>query len=140
MNFYTLNGSKIDSNNPLEDNKIYERFDNVKNKSSLLDDHIGEDENFSSDEFANVPTSKSSATDKNFQCSDGYAVKGSNFKKEFNNSNLEDCKKKCTDAGNDCIGFNFDKNKKVCVLKKNASSMNNNNNSTLCIKKSAGNS
>lgn len=136
MNFYTLDGSKMDSNNLFENKQIYERFDNtntqLKNLSSL-DNAIDEDE-----EFASVPTSKSTATDSNFQCSDGYAVKGSNLGKEFKNSNLNDCKTMCVSAGTDCIGFNFNTKNNICTLKKNASSMDNNNNSTLCIKKSAG--
>jgi hypothetical protein len=137
MNFYTLDGSKMDSNNLFENKQIYERFDNINTQqknSSSLDNAIDEDE-----EFASVPTSKSTATDTNFQCSDGYAVKGSNLGKEFKNSNLNDCKAMCVSAGTDCIGFNFNTKNNVCTLKKNASSMDNNNNSTLCIKKSAGN-
>lgn len=137
MNFYSLDGSKMDSNNLFENKQIYENFNNIgsqQNKSSSLDNAIDEDE-----EFASVPTSKSSATDTNFQCSDGYVVKGSNLGNEFKNSNLNDCKKMCVSAGTDCIGFNFNTKNNVCTLKKNASSMDNNNNSTLCIKKSAGN-
>lgn len=137
MNFYSLDGSKIDSNNLFENKQNYERFDNIhsqQNKSSSLDNAIDEDE-----EFVSVPTSKSTATDTNFQCSDGYVVKGSNLGKKFKNINLNDCKTKCVSAGTDCIGFNFDTKSNVCTLKKNASSMDNNNNSTLCIKKSAGN-
>lgn len=136
MNFYSLDGSKMDSNNLFENKQIYESFNNIssqQNKSSSLDNAIDEDE-----EFASVPTSKSSATDTNFQCSDGYAVKGSNLGKVFENSNLNDCKTMCVSAGTDCIGFNFNTKNNVCTLKKNASSMDNNNNSTLCIKKSAG--
>ena len=136
MNYYSLNGSKIDSSNNLFENKpIYETFNNTQtqNKSSPLDNSIEDD-----DEFASVPTTKSNATDTNFQCSDGYDVKGSNLGNQNKNSTLAECKTMCANAGNDCIGFNFNNKNNVCTLKKNASSMDNNNNSTLCIKKSAG--
>ena len=100
-----------------------------------LDDAIDD-----SEEFASVPTTKSNATDNNFQCSDGYNVKGTTLNKDYNNVSLADCKNMCTTSGTDCIGFNYDNSKKVCTLKKDASSlMNANSSSTLCIKKSAGN-
>ena len=135
MNFYSLDGSKIDSNNLFEGKQIYERFDNTQNKLKSLDDAIDD-----SEEFASVPTTKSNATDNNFQCSDGYNVKGTTLNKDYNNVSLADCKNMCETSGTDCIGFNYDNSKKVCTLKKDASSlMNANSSSTLCIKKSAGN-
>jgi len=135
MNFYSLDGSKIDSNNLFESKQIYERFDNTQNKLKSLDDAIDD-----SEEFASVPTTKSNATDNNFQCSDGYNVKGTTLNKDYNNVSLADCKNMCTTSGTDCIGFNYDNSKKVCTLKKDASSLvNANSSSTLCIKKSAGN-
>ena len=138
MNFYSLDGSKSNSNNLFENKpQIYERFNNVNIDSKgndKLDQIINDNE-----EFVNIPTTKSNATDINFQCSDGYDVKGSTLGTEFKNINLNDCKSMCVSAGTDCIGFNFDTKTNACTLKKNASSMDNNNNSTLCIKKSAGN-
>ena len=135
MNFYSLDGSKVDSNNLFENKQIYERFDNTNNFSSSLDNFIDENE-----EFASVPTTKSSATDNNYQCSDGYGVKGTTLGNDYKNINLIDCKKMCESAGNDCIGFNFDTAKNICTLKKDASSlMDSQASSTLCIKKSAGN-
>lgn len=144
MNFYSLDGSKIDSNNLFENktNYVYERFDNLQsqnqNISTSLDNDIDEDDN--NEEFASVPTTKSNATDSSYQCSDGYTVKGANLGKQFKNSTLANCKEMCANAGNDCIGFNFNTKNNVCDLKKNATSlMNSNPSSTLCIKKSAGN-
>ena len=146
MNFYSLDGSKIDSNNLFENRQIFERFDNTPmgmpmgmpmdmNDSTL--DNVVADEN---EEFASVPTTKSKATDNNFQCSDGYEVEGSNLGNQYTNTNLTDCKKMCSSMGADCIGFNFDTKNNTCTLKKNASSMlNTSKSSTLCIKKSAGN-
>lgn len=152
MNFYSLNGSNVDTNNLFENKPIYENFENTQsqpqsqpqsqnqvqnqaqNQGSLLDRIIGDDE----DEFASVPTTKSTATDSNFQCSDGYYVKGSSLGDKLQNSNLNDCKKMC-ENNKECIGFNFNNKNNVCTLKKNASSMDNNKNLTLCIKKSAGN-
>lgn len=141
MNFYTLDGSKMDSNILFQNKQIFEKFDNIQNQNqtqtqtSLLDSEINDEE-----EFANVPMSKSNATDTDFQCSDGYSVKGDNFGKQYSNSNLNECKKKCNDGKNNCIGFNFNTKNNICSLKKNVSSMDTNQNSTLCIKKSAGNS
>jgi hypothetical protein len=135
MNFYSLDGSKIDSNNLFGGKQIYERFDNTQNKLKSLDDAIDD-----SEEFVSVPTTKSNATDNNYQCSDGYNVKGTTLNKDYNNVSLVDCKNMCASSGTDCIGFNYDNSKKVCTLKKDASSlMNANSSSTLCIKKSAGN-
>lgn len=138
MNFYSLNGSKIDTDNLFEHNPTYERFENIsntQNKSTNLDNAIEEDD----EKFASVPTTKSKATDSTYQCSDGYAVKGQNFGKVHTDSNLEDCKKMCVDAGTNCIGFNFNTKNNVCTLKKNASSLKNTEpTTTLCIKKSAG--
>ena len=135
MNFYSLDGSKIDSNNLFGSKQIYESFDNTQNKLKSLDDAIDDNE-----EFASVPTTKSNATDNNFQCSDGYNVKGTTLNKDYNNVSLTDCKNMCSTSGTDCIGFNYNNSKKICTLKKDASSlMNANSSSTLCIKKSAGN-
>jgi hypothetical protein len=138
MNFYSLDGTKVDSNNLFENKQIYERFENIQNKSSSLDNSIDEDED-EDEAFSSIPTTKSNSTDSNYQCSDGYAVKGTNLGKEFKNSNLVDCKTMCVSAGTDCIGFNFNTKNNVCRLMKNATSMDDNKNSTLCIKKSAGN-
>lgn len=135
MNFYSLDGTKIDSNNLFENKLIYERFDNTNKLSSSLDNVIDDNE-----EFVSVPTTKSSATDNNYQCSDGYNVKGTTLGNDFMNSNFVDCKKMCESAGTACIGFNFDTSKNICTLKKDASSlMDSQQSSTLCIKKSSGN-
>jgi hypothetical protein len=133
MNFYSLDGSKKDSNNLFENSQIFETFENTQD--STLDNVIG-DEN---EEFASIPTTKSASTDSNFQCSDGYKIEGSNLGKQYTNSNISDCKMMCSNSGSDCIGFNFDSNNNICTLKKNASSMlNTYDSSTLCVKKSAG--
>lgn len=135
MNFYSLDGSKIDSNNLFGSKQIYERFDNTQNNLKSLDDVIDDNE-----DFASVPTTKSNATDNNYQCSDGYNVNGTTLNKDYNNVSLVDCKNMCATSGVDCIGFNYDNSKKICTLKKDASSLiNANSTSTLCIKKSAGN-
>ena len=135
MNFYSLDGTKTDSNNLFENKQLYERFDNTPNLSSQLDNMI-----YNNHEFTSVPTTKSKATDNNYQCSDGYTVKGNTLGKEFKGVSLNDCKNMCG-ASNDCIGFNYNTSKNVCTLKKDASSlMDTNKSSTLCIKKSAGNS
>ena len=135
MNFYSLDGSKIDTNNLFGSKQIYERFDNTQNNLKSLDDSIDDNE-----EFTSVPTTKSCATDNNYQCSDGYNVTGTTLNKDYNNVSLVDCKNMCSSSGTDCIGFNYDNSKKVCTLKKDASSLvDSNSSSTLCIKKSAGN-
>jgi hypothetical protein len=134
MNFYSLDGSK------LEDKQIYERFDINQNYSSSLDDNINQNDDDDNEQFSSIPTTKSNATDNNYQCSDGFSVKGNNLGNEIKNNSLIDCKNKCVELGSDCIGFNFDTSKNICTLKKNASSLiNDAMTSTLCIKKSAGN-
>jgi len=144
MNFYSLDGSKNDSNNLFGSKQIYERFDNTQNKtqnntqnnSKSLDNFIDDGE-----EFASVPTTKSNATDNNYQCSDGYNVKGTTLNQDYNNVSLVDCKNMCTSSNTDCIGFNYDNSKKICTLKKDATALADADTfSTLCIKKSAGNS
>lgn len=139
MNFYSLDGTKI-GNNIFSNNQIYENFENLQdnpNSTSLQDVF---DNNVSSDEsFGGVPTTKSCATDSDFQCSDNYLVSGQTF--DINNANisLSECKNECISLGSKCIGFNYDTSKNECTLKKNATSlMNSAPSNTLCIKKSAG--
>jgi hypothetical protein len=127
MNFYSLDGSKTD-NNLFRDNQIYERFDNLTNPSNQ------------NELFTGIPTSKSNATDSNFQCSDNYAVSGTTYGNIINNTTLDACKSECVNSNSNCIGFNFDTSTNTCTLKQNATSlMNSAPSNTLCIKKSAGN-
>ena len=127
MNFYSLDGSKID-NDLFRDTQIFERFDNLTNPNNQ------------NELFAGVPTVKSNATDSNYQCSDNYAVAGSTFGNIINNTTLDACKSECIGSNSNCIGFNFDTSNNKCTLKQNATSlMNSAPSNTLCIKKSAGN-
>ena len=156
MNFYSLDGSKMDFNNISKNKQIYESFDNTYNLSSSIPstsskstssiptssiptsslDNIIDD----NEEFSNIPTTKSNATDNNYQCSDGYNVKGTTLNKDLTGVSLVDCKNMCIGSGNDCIGFNYDNSNKKCTMKKDTSSLiNSQSSSTLCIKKSAGN-
>ena len=129
MNFYSLDGSKT-NNNLINDAQIYENFNNTLNTNY-------NDEN---ETFSGVPTTKSKATDKNYQCSDNYAVSGTTLGNIINNTTIDNCKKQCFDSNNNCVGFNFDVSNNTCVLKQNATSlMNSAPSNTLCIKKSAGN-
>ena len=112
MNFCDLNGSKIDSNNLFENNQIYERFDNLQNNEILNED---------------------------YKCSNNYSVSGKNYSNIIEKSNLNDCKKKCSNAGSNCVGFNFDTSKNTCTLKNSASNLNYTPSNNVCIKKSAGN-
>ena len=127
MNFYSLDGSKTD-NDLFRDTQIYEKFDNLttpNNQNEL---------------FAGIPTTKSNATDFNYQCSDNYAVAGNTYGNLINNSTLDACKSECLNSNSNCIGFNFDTSTNTCTLKQNATSLTNSAPSnTLCIKKSAGN-
>jgi len=131
MNFYSLDGSKVD-NDLFQNKQIFERFDNSSNEN---------DSEESKEEFAGaVPTTISSATDLNYQCSDNFSVSGNTLGSVMSNSNLNSCKTECMNNGSNCIGFNFDTSTNTCTLKQNASSLNNSSqNNTLCIKKSAGN-
>jgi hypothetical protein len=127
MNFYSLDGSKTD-NDLFRDNQIYERFDNLSTLSNQ------------NELFSGVPTTKSNATDSNYQCSDNYAVSGTTFGNVINNTTLNTCKSECVGSNSQCIGFNFDASTNTCTLKQNATSlMNSAPSNILCIKKSAGN-
>jgi hypothetical protein len=84
MNFYSLDGSKT-NNNLVNDTQIYENFNNT------LDPNYN-DEN---ETFSGVPTTKSNATDNNYQCSDNYAVSGTTFGNIINNTTIDNCKKQC---------------------------------------------
>lgn len=127
MNFYSLDGSKT-HNDLFNDKPIYERFDNLTSQT---------DQN---ELFAGVPTTKSNATDSNYQCSDNYAVSGSTLGNIINNTTIDVCKSECVNSNSNCIGFNFNTSNNTCTLKQNATSlMNTAPSNTLCIKKSAGN-
>lgn len=127
MNFYSLDGSKTD-NNLFKDTQIYEKFDNLS------------PQNNQNEPFAGVPTTKSNATDSNYQCSDNYSVSGTTFGSVINGTTLESCKSECLNSNTNCIGFNFNTSNNSCTLKQNATSlMNSTPSNTLCIKKSAGN-
>ena len=123
MSFYSLDGSKV--HNDLFDNKqIYENFNGV---------------NEDVESFGDVPNSSSNATDTAYQCSDNYAVSGTTYGNTIFKSNLAACKTECLNAGNNCIGFNFNSSDNSCTLKQNANSLTNSSPSnTLCVKKAAG--
>ena len=123
MSFYSLDGSKV--HNDLFDNKqIYEKFNGV---------------NEDVESFGDVPNSNSNATDSAYQCSDNYSVSGTTYGNTIFKSNLPACKTECINAGNNCIGFNFNSSDNSCTLKQNANSLTNSSPSnTLCVKKAAG--
>lgn len=135
MNFYSLDGLKsnelFQNNNP-----IYENFANVMSSNVLTSSTHGSLSN--NELFAGVPTTSSTATDSDFQCSDNYAIDGTTIEQK-EQSSVNACKKACYEAGTNCVGFNYDTSNGICTLKQNASSLNNTAPSnTLCVKKNAG--
>ena len=135
MNFYSLDGLKsnelFQNNNP-----IYENFANVMSSNVLTSSTHGLLNN--NELFAGVPTTSSTATDSDFQCSDNYAIDGTTIEQK-EQSSVNACKKACYEAGTNCVGFNYDTSNNTCTLKQNASSLNNTAPSnTLCVKKNAG--
>jgi hypothetical protein len=110
MNFHSVDGSPYD-------NQVYQNFNNMNVEL-----------------FENTDYNNSSVSDKDYQCSDNLSLDGDNLV-TFNDISVDTCKRSCLYDIN-CVGFDYDKNKKTCSLFKKISSLDKSNpNGLFCIRK-----
>lgn len=110
MNFYSVDGSSYD-------NQVYQNFNNM-----------------SIETFENTEYNNSSISDEQYQCSDKFGINGENII-GVHDISVDACKKSCIHDMN-CMGFDYDNDKKNCNLYKSVSSLDKSNpNGFFCVRK-----
>ncbi len=110
MNFYSVDGSSYD-------NQVYQNFNNM-----------------SIETFENTEYNNSSFSDEQYQCSDKFGINGESII-SVQDISVDACKKSCVHDIN-CMGFDYDNDKKSCNLYKSVTSLDkSNSNGFFCVRK-----
>lgn len=110
MNFYSVDGSSYD-------NQVYQNFNNM-----------------SIETFENTEYNNSSNSDEQYQCSDKFGINGESII-SVHDISVDACKKSCVHDIN-CMGFDYDNDKKSCNIYKGVTSLDKeNSNGFFCVKK-----